>query len=118
MNEDMQRAQVFGMILGIIIMALVGGSFRTAISISNPTPPKAQLVSFKESWTARHWLGGLVETDAHDLTATLSKYSDHKEGIADATITTKFTAIDSLCAIFTIFIYTPNTVEVEGHVIQ
>ena len=118
MNEELQKAQVWGMIVGIIIMALVGGSFRTSITVNNTVPPNASLIAFKETWTARHWLGGLVKTDQRNLNDIVSKYEGKKRNIANATITTKFTAIDSLCAIFTIFIYTPNTVEVEGRIIQ
>ncbi|UCG12126.1 MAG: hypothetical protein JSU72_16725 [Deltaproteobacteria bacterium] len=115
---------VFGC-LGVVCLAIfivvivVGGSWRTEVTY---VPSAAKVVSkqipFEEDLKARHWAFGLIKGKQPDIQKSLSKYVRSGEEITKLTIITKHTWTDNLLAGFTLFIYCPVTVTVQGTISQ
>jgi predicted PurR-regulated permease PerM len=121
MNEDMQKegCAVYGIIivLLVVISSIVGGTLRTEIAYTpHAQPGTGSWSSFEETWTARHWLCGLVQGKQKSLDDVLAKYQRPGEELGQITITTKVTVGNVLCSLITLGIYTPATVEVHGRI--
>ena len=122
MSDESAAAKFFGNIIGIAIVltiqALVGGVFRTEITVNLPAPANASVIPFEETWSATHWLGGFVTTDRHSVNDVIEKYNRPGTYVSKLTVTTKLTAMDSICSILTFMIYSPNTVIIKGELAE
>ncbi len=117
MADDVQGAlggfAVFG-IIALVITIVVGGVFRTEVTYVPDGVQATDTVEFKDTATARHFLGGLIKGGQPDLQKILSKYKREGEQVTRLTIITKHTWLDNFIMVVTFFIYCPETVVVKG----
>ncbi|MFA5014162.1 MAG: hypothetical protein WC549_01285 [Actinomycetota bacterium] len=103
--------------IGLLILGLVGGSYRTNIVIDfNHDTDKVDEITFKEEIRVNHFLYGLTKGDTIELEDYLSKNSLSWEEISQLKIITKYSWLNALITMVTLGIYCPNTVLLEGTV--
>ena len=122
MNEDQAKTigatMQIGAIIYLIAVFALGGSSRTGVEFVAPNvASESGTVPFEETFTARHWLGGLIKGRQPDLTAALAKHIREGEQVSRLTISTRATGGNMLAAGFTLGIYCPQTVIVCGEVV-
>ena len=104
-------------IIGMIVMAIIGGSYRTEIKYAPSIPGKVvNVVPFEESLDANHWLGGMVKGEQADLQGAIDKHLGKGKCLVSLEVVTKHRAMNWLVTVFTLAIYSPVTVEVKGTV--
>ena len=65
----------FTVVIVLIIMVFIGGSFRTKVTFARATTATtANLTSFEERLPARHWIGGLVQGQQPNLEEVLRRH--------------------------------------------
>lgn len=107
---------VIGIII-LIVMIIVGGTFRTEVTYIPPGVANVgEQTPFEENLEARHWFLGLIRGQQPDLQKAMAKYVRSGEQITKLTIITRHTWIDSLITGITLFIYCPQTVTVKGSI--
>jgi hypothetical protein len=110
---------IIGLIIGLVIMIFTGGSFRTEVTFTPQSVSElAVQTSFKEDFTARHWVGGLIKGQQPDLQGYLAKYLGPGKQISRIKIVTRHSVTDLLLMGITLLIYCPQTVTVEGTINQ
>lgn len=119
MDEEMQTALgcVWGVvgIVFLVVTIFTGGTFRTAVTFEVPQVVEgAEEVPFEETFSARHWLGGLIRGEQVDLETWLHGAVRDGEQVARLTVETKHTVTDLLLTGITLGIYAPETVVVRG----
>jgi len=109
--------QIIVVVVAIVILALVGGSFRTQVTY--PLRPAAQgrTVQFSETLTSRHWLGGLIKGEQPDLRQALAKYTAGGDEVGEISVDTRHTFGNCVVSLITLGIYCPVTVTVSGKVV-
>jgi hypothetical protein len=107
-------------ILGVAFLvaaSFTGGTFRTEVTYQ---PPKFGAVSgevpFEETFTVRHWLGGLIRGETVDLDRKLERWIRDGEQVTHLVVETRLSVPNLLAKGFTLGIYTPETVLVRGRV--
>ena len=119
MDEGTQTALgcVWGLIciVFLVVVIFTGGTFRTAVTFEVPRVVEgAEEVPFEETFSARHWLGGVIRGEQVDLEAWLDGAVRDGEQVARLTVETKHTVTDLLLMGVTLGIYAPETVVVRG----
>ena len=108
---------IIGILLAVVLQIVLGGLWRTEVTY---TPVLTERivgeVPFEETFTARHWLGGLIKGEQPDLKPRLSKYLRDKERVTELTVRVRHSFVDNLLTIVTLVIYTPVTVDVKGKI--
>lgn len=121
---DQQQQQALGCIVQfvvvaivVVVMALVGGNFRTELTYTFiPEKTSATIGQFEETLNSRHWLFGLIKGEQPDLQKAPIKFLREGEQVSEITITTKHTWKDVLISVVTVGVYCPMTVVVQGKI--
>lgn len=111
-------AQVVAIVVAFLILFLVGGSFRTEVSLRLTPGVQGETITFEEQMKARHWLGGLIKGKQPDLNEVLRKYTMGGDRISEITIDTRHSFGDCVVTVITLSIYSPVTVTVSGTVVS
>ena len=125
MNEyEFQQAQAqafIGMIITLIFVAILGGTWRTKVEYSQSNPISGsdhQLISFKEVVKQHHFLGGLVSNGSINVNEIADNSISKEDKIVELNVKSSHTAIDLFATLITFGIYSPMTVEVEGKIMN
>lgn len=103
----------------IALVVVLGGYWRTQVTFSPVLTGKvAGGTPFKETLTARHWLGGLVKGKQPDVDMALRKHLASGGRIESITIVTRHSLVDMLVTGITILIYTPVTIDISGTLVK
>ena len=103
--------------LAVVVAIVVGGTWRTEIAFKVAEAAREGAgIPFEESYTARHWLMGLIQGDQPNGNLTLAKYLKSGERVTDLSVSVRHTAVDLLVTSVTIAIYSPVTITVQGKI--
>jgi hypothetical protein len=109
--------QLLGLIIGSVILYAVGGSFRTDVKITTGATGQGGAATFEESFTARHWLGGLIKGEQPDLQAVVARHVGGGKQLGELDVDFRHSFGNCMVTLFTIGIYSPTTVTVRGSVV-
>jgi hypothetical protein len=104
------------MLLAGLVQIPLGGVFRSEMTMVEAKPGQEVGAKFSETATARHWLLGYIQGRQPSVRELVAKHVRSDEEVADLTVTTSHRWTDNLLAGVTLFIYSPVTIEVKGHV--
>ena len=116
MDNATKTAAWIGMLIGLVIILLAGGVWRTELTFTPGSNSVGTQVPFEENLTANHFLGGLVQGGQPDLNQVLAKHVGQGEQVTGLTIITRHTLVNCLLTGVTLFIYSPVTVTIRGKV--
>ena len=109
--------QLVATVIVAVVAIAADGTWRTEISFRVGDEARAGGgIPFEESYTARHWLLGLVRGDQPDGNLALAKYVKTGERVTDLSIRVRHTALDLLLTSVTFGIYSPMTITVQGKI--